>query len=370
MAESQEFFDYDADVLDALSEGLSAARFENYLEECHGDAERALRLYLWNARLSKAFLFPLQICEVFTRNAIDTAFSARWGRDWVLAPPFALNAFSQDSHQRTLGRVQRNAKKNGLPPPSADDVVAALTFDFWSNLFRQDYDAALWDDGALLPAVFPNLPAGSGRRDVQLLMASVNSLRNRIAHHEPIHNRQNHGAKLSEILTLIGHISRVARDWARQHSTVTTVAKSPPNAHSRLPGRPLAQSNLRAPQILPSAARLSDALPIIATARPAVVLVEAPDHENGYRAVTAQTVAKFSAGIIVQTAGLIDYSEHTLADAAGSGGSALGLIDHRATTGDAMARFYPGKGRERVELLIVKDGDTVIGLLQRPDTRL
>lgn len=369
MAESQEFFDYDQDVLDALTTGFSAARLRDYLAERWGDQEQAIQLYLWNARLSKAFLFPLQVCEIFLRNAMDVAFTARWGRGWVMAPPFALNPFSTDSHQRTLVRLQRNAAKNDLPAPSEDDVVAALTFDFWSNLYRADYDQALWDDPTLLPAVFPNLPTGADRRHVQQLMASINTLRNRIAHHEPIHDRQDHGARLSEILTLIGYLAPAAREWTRQHCTVMTVVKSPPSAHSRLPGRPLAQSNLRAPRVFPPDAKLLDALSEIADARPAVALIGPVDRRDGYTAVTAQALAAYSARIANETGGLVDFGEQGLAEVAARSPLAIGVIDHRATTGDAMARFYPGKGRPRVDLLVVTKGDDVAGLLQRPDAR-
>lgn len=369
MAESQEFFDYDTDILDALCAGLSPARLEEYLSECHDDVEWAVRLYLWNSRLAKAYLFPLQICEVFTRNAIDAAFTARWGRDWVLAPPFPLNRFSRESHQRTIARVQRDAKRNDLPPPTADDVVAALTFDFWSNLFRPGYNAALWKDGSLLPSIFPRLSDGQGRPEVQLLMASVNALRNRIAHHEPIHNRQDHGAKLNEILTLIGLISPAVREWVRLHSTVITVVKSPPSPHSRMPGRPLAQSNLRAPKIFDASERLSKILPDLAMARPAVALMVSSTDQSGYSAVTAQAVAAFTSKLITATGGLIDYSEHSLADVVQATEISIGKIDHRSTTGDAMAKFYPGKGRPRSDLLIVEADGTPIGLLQRPDAR-
>lgn len=369
MAESQEFFDYDQDVLDALTTGFSAVRLRDYLAECWDDEEQAIRLYLWNARLSKAFLFPLQICEIFLRNAMDAAFSARWGRGWVMVPPFSLNTFSTDSHQRTLARLQRNAANNGLPAPSEDDVVAALTFDFWSNLYRIDYDQALWNDPALLPAIFPNLPPGADRRHVQLLMASINTLRNRIAHHEPIHNRQDHGARLSEILTLIGYLAPVAREWTRQHCTVMTVVKSPPSAHSQIPGRPLAQSNLRPPRVFASDARLLDALSAIADSRPPVVLIAPAEGQVGYTAVTAQAVAAYSARTAADTSGLIDFGEHSLADIAAHSPLAIDVIDHRATTGDAMARFYPGKGRARVDLLVITKGDAVAGLLQRPDAR-
>ena len=369
MAECQESFDYDADLVESLGLGLSQARFQRYVAECHGDSERAVHLYLWNARLAKAFLFPLQICEVVSRNTIHSAFSTRWGADWVVEPPFALNDFSRDSHTRTVSRVHRNAEANGLVCPTVDDIVAALTFDFWSNLFRQDYDQILWRDGTLLSAMFPELPEGHSRREVQRLMASVNQLRNRIAHHEPIYNRQDHGAKLGEILTLIGYVSRPIREWTRQHSTVMLTSKTPPNAHSTIPGRPLAQSNLRRPPIFEPTAKLIDALRVIASSKPAVALVSDPSSECGFCAVTALTIAAYAAARLDAADGLFDFGEHTLRDVIAENSVSVGTIDYRSTTGDAMSRFYPKKGQIRVDLLAVQSNGEIIGLLQRPDTR-
>lgn len=368
MAECQDSFDYDAEILDRLGLGLSQARFRRYMAEVHDDPERAIHLYLWNARLAKAFLFPLQICEVVTRNAIHSAFLKRWGADWVLAPPFDLNEFSRDSHSRTLSRAYRNAETNGIASPTVDDVIAALTFDFWSNLFRQDYDPVLWKDSGLLSAIFPELPEGTKRRDIQILMASVNQLRNRIAHHEPIYNGQDHGSKLSEILTLIGYVSRPVREWTRQHCTVMLTAKAPPNVHSTVPGRPLAQSNLRKPQILEPTAKLVEAIRLIASSKPPAALITDPSSDCGFFAITAATITAFTAAKLEADGGLIDFGEHTLQDVAAHSRVSIGLIDYRSTTGDAMSKFYPKKGL-RVDLLAVLDKGEIVGLLQRPDAR-
>ncbi|TAJ72116.1 MAG: hypothetical protein EPO51_08335 [Phenylobacterium sp.] len=369
MAESQEIYPYSAESLERLTEGLTAARLARYMVSANGDRNRALQLYLWNARLSKAFLFPLQACEVFTRNAMHKAFSERWGQDWVFDPPFALNEHSKRSHVKALDQLARRKKGAAISP---DDVVATLNFDFWSNLLRADYQEALWSDRSLFAKVFPNLPKDHGRGQVQFEVAAVNALRNRIAHHEPI-SAQDHGKALNRILDVIGLISRDYRDWTRAHCTVMGVAKSPPSIHSAVPGRPLAQANLRSPTMISSEASLLEALTSVASARPGLLLVRIPD-APGYAAVSAQSIsgylAKHIAAAQADTGGLIDLGDHTVEDVLTTVSLVLQEVDRRATTGDAMALFYPSqKGTARPDALLVVEDGVLHGLLTRPDAR-
>ncbi|MBX6331688.1 MAG: hypothetical protein IRY91_07565 [Gemmatimonadaceae bacterium] len=73
-------------------------------------------------------------------------------------------------------------------------LVAKLGFGFWTALCRAPYDHSradgpkLWP--TLLPRVFPHMPrAGRSRQNVQARMDGIREFRNRIAHHEPIWNR-------------------------------------------------------------------------------------------------------------------------------------------------------------------------------------
>jgi hypothetical protein len=53
---------------------ITEARFEPYLAEASGDHERAIVLYVWNARVSAAMFETLHHVEVALRNAIDARF--------------------------------------------------------------------------------------------------------------------------------------------------------------------------------------------------------------------------------------------------------------------------------------------------------
>ena len=54
-----------------------------------------------------------------------------------------------------------------------DTVVSAITFDFWSNLFRVEY-ADIWRTKANV--AFPGLERGQGRRKIQQLSMAINIL--------------------------------------------------------------------------------------------------------------------------------------------------------------------------------------------------
>ena len=371
MAESQGIFDYSAATVNSLTASLSPARLAPYLVRAHGDPEMAFQFYLWNARLSKAFLFPLNVGEVAFRNAVHSAFSQKWGENWVFAPHFVLNDHSQASHGKPLDRlVTAAAEAFPLPAPlRPDDMVAALTFDFWSNLFRKEYDEELWSDPALIVNAFPHLPAGWGRGRIQQVVSHVNWFRNRIAHHEPI-LAENHGKVLSSILQMIGWTSSETRAWTRAHATVIAVSKTPPTLYSRILGRPLAQSNLRPPQVVAPNMTLLDLMALLSELRPQIALF-ADGSALGYAAVSTSAVNAYIGAAAVAVAGLVDLSQHSVADVVATQPILLARIDRRATTGDAQALLFPSDTQAaRPQALLVVEGGSLIGLIEPPSIRL
>lgn len=88
MAECQDPFPYNPATLSELRKQLSRDRLETYLRAAGRDEAYAAQLYLYNARLSKSFLFPLHVVEVVLRNAIDESLSHQFGQDWHLEAAF------------------------------------------------------------------------------------------------------------------------------------------------------------------------------------------------------------------------------------------------------------------------------------------
>lgn len=222
MAESHIPFPYAVDQVAAIRASLSEPRFRTYLLKAGFNERHALALYLYNARLAKAFLFPLHVVEVSIRNGMDAMLAYRFGEDWHLDAALRASLFTVESKRSLLKAIDRVADQT-----DRNAVVAELTFDFWSNLLRSDY-AGLWR--ANLGMVFPNVPRGFDRGDAQSLVREVNRLRNRVAHHEPILD-VNIQAVLGGIYKLLGLRCAATEEWVRHHTTVPVVLRSYPKAN-------------------------------------------------------------------------------------------------------------------------------------------
>ncbi|MGE7993721.1 hypothetical protein ACQKPE_22340 [Pseudomonas sp. NPDC089554] len=220
MAERQQHFPYTPPNATALESLLSSKRFATYLKAAGFRADFAFELYLYNARLCKAFLFPLHVVEVTLRNAIDDVLSSLHGASWHSAAtlPPVLSPESLASLQKAISR----ATKNGVA--RKDDVISCLTFDFWSNLFRSHYDRSIWQTnmGRLLPCA-----PGMTRSQFKPLVMEINQLRNRIAHHEPIF-AQDVSRLYRSILDTVAFRCPIAANWLKSHATLNKTIRTRP----------------------------------------------------------------------------------------------------------------------------------------------
>lgn len=234
MAESHIPFLYDEDQLSSIRAALSEPRFATYYAKAGWHEEYAIALYLYNARLAKAFLFPLHVVEVSLRNAVDRMLVYRFGPAWHvdanLRNGALFTAETEVALEKAISRAEREVNRAGLEV-GRGAVVAELTFDFWSNLLRQNY-ADLWR--ANLRMVFPNLRNGMKRHDVQVAGKAVNRLRNRVAHHEPLLD-VNVPEAMSQIFSLLEWQCAKTASWVRHHTTVSTIVRSRPRAGGSAP---------------------------------------------------------------------------------------------------------------------------------------
>ena len=218
MAESQERFTYSN--VDAIKGGLSKERFKPYLQRAGFNEAYAFELYLYNARLSKAFLFPLHILEVVLRNRINEIFISDFGSNWPNEKSFRveLTPESLGSLDIAISRSKSNR---------TEDIVSTLSFDFWSNLFRDEYDRSLWQTnmGKLTP--FKN---GETRKSFQNKIKTINKFRNRVAHHEPIYHIDV-SSMHKDILDTVNIISVDMHDWVKFYSTVNLIIRTKPSSN-------------------------------------------------------------------------------------------------------------------------------------------
>lgn len=191
----------------------------------HPDPEA---LYLWNTRVTKAFLEDIQHVEVLLRNHVDTAVSPRYGQRWYTHPDIPFDGEAKKSVRKAQGRARRNRRQT--PPPGR--VIAELNLDFWAYLFTNRYASTIWP---LIHKTLVATPASTTDKggagiyvpsltDFKCEVDVVYKLRNRCAHHEPIvrRNRQQEDARLDRaqeaIRLLTTWLNPDAAHWIASHS--------------------------------------------------------------------------------------------------------------------------------------------------------
>jgi hypothetical protein len=204
---------------------VGETRFQRYLDARDGQHERAVALYIWNARISAAFLEVLCHLEVLFRNAIDQQFpdsapgaplSILDSNVW-LCDPVILTPESREKVNEAITRLQSERKR-----PTRGRVVASLSFGFWQALFSAVYED-LWR--STLFGAFPN---GDGsRREIASLAVSILHFRNRIAHHEAIFF-SDLSTRHDQILRLAGAIDAEAGRYIRGVSSVEALLRGRP----------------------------------------------------------------------------------------------------------------------------------------------
>jgi Abi-like protein len=196
---------------------LSAPRFRNFLNAADGHHDRAVALYAWNAEISAALLETLHHVEVLLRNAIDRQFPKTeldckvsiCNADVWLTDPAILEDPGREKVNDAISRLTGESRS-----PTRPRLVASLTLGFWVALFAGRYED-LWRS-TLLDA-FPN---GDGRRNqVRKVLARILQLRNQIAHHEAIFDRDLH-TDHAAMLDVAGLIDAEARDYIASLSKV------------------------------------------------------------------------------------------------------------------------------------------------------
>ena len=177
---------------------LSTPRLTPYLHHSGGDHEKALRLYLWNARLSAALFYHIHLAEVTLRNVIDEALKTHLNKRWISfigAMNDRKRPLGFQDVQKPGGHTQRNpevdklhqarkiaARKlnTGQSKVPHDAIVSTIALGFWVGLLRSKYRQSIWTP--CLQGVFN----GHAPDDVYKAAITLSDLRNRIAHHEPI----------------------------------------------------------------------------------------------------------------------------------------------------------------------------------------
>jgi hypothetical protein len=199
-----------ADFDRELERALSYERFSRYLEWANGDRARGIQLYTLNTKLSESFYLPLQMLEVALRNRIHDVMADTYREDWLLRTGILTLEHQHGQIEDAKAELRRERKDI-----TSGRIVAALPFSFWTSMFSPIYDT-LWQQTLHRIA---RTPEGRGlrRKDFSTPLKTLRTLRNRIAHHEPI-LRWNLPKHHDNAVKLTEWLSPAAADWCRTHS--------------------------------------------------------------------------------------------------------------------------------------------------------
>lgn len=203
-----------------IRDALSTARMSTYDLAVVAGGKSALDLYAWNAEVSGALLGPLHLCEIVIRNAVSDALTTVYQQNWPWNPSFERSLPHQRKNELIAARNRH---------PNTGKVIPDLTFFFWQNMFSNRHFGRIWDPH--IQRIFPNLgvqlPNQQKRIHIHDELDAIRELRNRIAHHEPIFNR-NLLMDYQKIVDLVMLRCPVTAQWLIANQTFTTVLGKKP----------------------------------------------------------------------------------------------------------------------------------------------
>ena len=201
---------------------VTAQRLSSYLAET-SDLAAALALYEWNAQAAAAVLEIAGTVEVLVRNSMHTALT-NWAAErgqptWLEVAPL------DDRGRRDI--VKAVTRSRWVPGVDVGKVVAELPFGFWRYLVASRYHASLW-----VPCLHRAFPQGSTdirrrRTEAEADLKSLLLLRNRAAHHEPIHKRTLARDEQTAV-RLLATVDSLGADWALRCSRLQAIDDQKP----------------------------------------------------------------------------------------------------------------------------------------------
>ena len=202
-----------------LRSTLSPKQLKKYLANAQGDLDGALCLYERNMRLSSAFYIPLQCLEVCLRNKLHAKLVQKYGADWYVNGKAGLHV---GSVTRISDVIHELGKSRTPVTPGA--VVAELSFGFWVSLLGTAYDATLWRFA--VAGAFQEKGKNIRRDRVHGRFNALRRFRNRVAHHEPIFDRDLQSVH-AELIEALAWLCPETSAWAASQSQVLRVISAP-----------------------------------------------------------------------------------------------------------------------------------------------
>ena len=206
----------------ALAQIISPLRLGTYLNAAGHDADRALQMYLWNARIGEAFHIPIQSVEVGFRNRTSDGLAAAFGPNWWESAAFA--AAVEQRRLDDIEMVKRRLLSKGKTIATGQ-IIAGLSFGFWVAMLEKRYHPRIWS--GQLRIAFPHLPPNINHKTLHGEVGQIADLRNRIWHHEPIFYRNLTG-DYARCLRILNWLCPNKAAWIKHHCRIMQVARERP----------------------------------------------------------------------------------------------------------------------------------------------
>lgn len=126
-----------------------------------------------------------------------------------------------DTHgQTTLAQAKQRAARSSHGAPSHGKILAELSFGFWRYLVSKRYLTALW-----IPVLNNAFPQGATdirtrQQEVSSALVTMNFVRNRAAHLEPVFKRDLQ-KDLADAQRLLSWVNTDAASWLTDTNTLT-----------------------------------------------------------------------------------------------------------------------------------------------------
>ncbi len=151
----------------------------------------------------------MQGLEVTLRNALDRELTREFGPAWYNA--MSTNSVLKIEERKSIAKVRERIKKAGKAETHGR-MVAELSFGFWVSLCARRF-MELWIKTVRRAFKAQRLD----RATVFGRLNGVRILRNRVAHHEPILNR-NLEDDFNKIIQTVGWLCPITADWVQSTS--------------------------------------------------------------------------------------------------------------------------------------------------------
>jgi hypothetical protein len=137
--------------------------------------------------LSQELFTVISCFEVAFRNSINRQYTSQYGNDWLRNSVSTGGIFDINTCRRAKEIINKAIVKlaNNY---TYTKLLAEMDFGFWRYLFAQPQ---FYAGGQILLRIFPSKPTSTPTMQYNYTfvfnqLEQINTLRNRIAHHEPV----------------------------------------------------------------------------------------------------------------------------------------------------------------------------------------